>query len=75
MLLKKIKLIIKLIFLLLQKIEFDVYAVIKVKIYSIEPEDFEFITMNRKHAAIPQCKNGFQWKGHAVKELAASGSI
>ena len=31
--------------------------------------------MNEKHTAIPQCKNGFNWNGCAVKELAGSGSI
>ena len=42
---------------------------------SIEPQDVEFKSMNGKHAAIPQYKNGFQWNGHAVKELVGSGSI
>ena len=42
---------------------------------SIEPEDFEFMSMNGKHAAIPQCKNEFKWNGRSVKELAGSGSI
>ena len=42
---------------------------------SIEPQDFEFISMTGKHAAVPQCRNGFQWNGCAVKELAGSGSV
>lgn len=42
---------------------------------SIEPQDFEFISVHGKHAAIPQCRNGFQWNGRAVKELAGSGSV
>ena len=41
----------------------------------IELEDFEFISVHGKHAAIPQCKNGFKWNGRAAKELAGSGSI
>ena len=42
---------------------------------NIDPQDFEFISMTGKHAGIPQCKNGFQWNGRAVKELAGAGSI
>ena len=41
---------------------------------SIEPKDFEFISVHGKHAVIPQCNNGFKWNGRAVKELAGSGS-
>ena len=40
---------------------------------NIDPQDFEFMT--GKHAGIPQCKNGFQWNGRAVKELVGAGSI
>ena len=42
---------------------------------NIGPEDFEFVAMNGKHGAIPQCKKGFKWNGRAVKELAGSGSV
>ena len=42
---------------------------------AIQPGDFEFIGISGKQASVPQCKNGFKWDGHAVKELAGSGSV
>ena len=41
----------------------------------IGPTDFEFINMSGKKASVPQCKDGFEWDGRAVKELCGSGSI
>ncbi len=40
----------------------------------VTPEDFEFINMCGKQGTIPQCKEGFEWNGRSVKELAGSGS-
>lgn len=37
--------------------------------------DFEFINMGGKQASVPQCKDGFQWNGRAVKELAGNGCV
>lgn len=42
---------------------------------NVSPDDFEFINMSGKQASVPQCKEGFEWNGRAVKELAGSGSI
>ena len=39
----------------------------------IAPNDFEYINMSRKRASIPHCKEGFEWNGQAVKELAGAG--
>ena len=39
------------------------------------PLDFEFINISGKRASIPHCKEGFEWNGRAVKELAGAGSI
>ena len=41
----------------------------------IAPDDFEYINMSGKRASIPHCKEGFEWNGRAVKELAGAGSI
>ena len=41
----------------------------------IAPNDFEYINMSGKRASIPHCKEGFEWNGRAVKELAGAGSI
>ena len=41
----------------------------------ITPNDFEFINMSGKNASVLLCKEGFEWNGQAVKELAGSGSI
>lgn len=30
------------------------------------------IIMSGKHASVPQCKEGFEWDGRAVKELAGA---
>ena len=39
------------------------------------PDDFKYINMSGKPASIPHCKEGFEWNGRAVKELAGAGSI
>ena len=41
----------------------------------VSPDDFELINMSGKQAIFPQCKEGFEWDGPSVKELAGSGSI
>ncbi len=41
----------------------------------VTPEDFEFRNMCGKQGTIPQCKEGFEWNGRSVKELAGSGSV
>ena len=47
----------------------------KLNLSVIAVNDFHFINMSGKHATVPHCKEGFQWNGRAVKELAGSGSI
>lgn len=39
------------------------------------PNDFEFINMSGKQATVPRCKEGFEWDGRSVKELAGAGSL
>ena len=41
----------------------------------VGPDDFEFINVTGKQASIPHCKEGFEWDGRSVKELAGSGSV
>lgn len=41
----------------------------------IGPGDFHFINMSGKQASVPRCKQGFEWNGRAVKELAGSGAV
>ena len=41
----------------------------------VSPNDFEFINMSGKQASVPQCKEGFEWDGRSVKELAGSGCV
>lgn len=41
----------------------------------VSADDFEFINMSGKQASVPHCKEGFQWNGRALKELAGSGSV
>ena len=47
----------------------------KLNLSVIAVNDFHFINMSGKHATVPHCKEGFEWDGRAVKELAGSGSI
>lgn len=42
---------------------------------SCSPYDFEFIDVNGKHATIPNVKEGLEFTGKAVKNLAGSGSV
>ena len=39
------------------------------------PADFHFINMAGKQAPVLWCKQGFEWNGRAVKELAGSGAV
>jgi len=41
----------------------------------LTPNDFEFINMSGKSASVPLCKDGFEWNGRAVKELAGNGCV
>ena len=41
----------------------------------IGPKDFNFINLAGNQASIPSCKEGFEWNGKAVKELAGSGAV
>ena len=41
----------------------------------IGPKDFHFINLAGKQASVPSCKEGFEWNGRAVKELAGSGAV
>ena len=41
----------------------------------ISYDDLECINMSGKQASVPQYKDGLQWDGRAVKELAGSGCI
>ena len=41
----------------------------------IGPTDFNFINLAGKQASVPSCKEGFEWNGRAVKELAGSGAV
>ena len=41
----------------------------------IGPTDFHFINLAGKQASVPSCKEGFEWNGRAVKELAGSGAV
>ena len=47
----------------------------KLNLSVIAVNDFHFINMSGKHATVPHCKEGFEWNGRAVKELAGSGSV
>lgn len=38
-------------------------------------DDFQFISVNGKNASVAYFKEGFEWSGRAVKELAGSGSV
>ena len=40
-----------------------------------DPDDFEFIDMNGKHASLPNHKPGFAFTANAVKKLAGGGSV
>ena len=44
-------------------------------LHDIDPKDFEFINMAGKQASVTQCKQGFEWNGRAVKELAGAGAV
>ena len=44
-------------------------------LHDIDPKDFEFINMAGKQASVPQCKQGLEWNGRAVKELAGAGAV
>ena len=41
----------------------------------IGPKDFHFINLAGKQASVLSCKEGFEWKGRAVKKLAGSGAV
>ena len=47
----------------------------KLNLSVIAVNDFHFINMSGKHATVPHCKEGFEWNGRAIKELAGSGSV
>ena len=42
---------------------------------SIGPRDFEFIDVNGKVAFVPSIKEGFEFNGRIVKQLAGAGSL
>ena len=42
---------------------------------TVGPNDFEFIDVNGKVAFVPSIKEGFQYSGRIVKQLAGAGSL